>query len=352
MRAMKSPRPTPILARYVCILSVICTCVAALGANTAHGHGGVVLEEDVCLLKIGFYQAHFTIYQPATSRHEEFCEDLPELGESIFVLEFMHDGLADMPLDFRIVRNTTGMGQFTGADDLAGVKDLDAVTVFYQPPMLEPDVVRVRHEFAAEGEYVGVVTAQASEYETLYMAVFPFEVGYARFNYPALAWGSILTGALIWLALRIGRLRRAAAVAPLVAVAIGIGAFDAQGATPDGQAAMPDAPPVPSYVTRGQLYQVTLTSSVNPLPLNRMHSWRARITSLDGVPVTAARVRIEGGMPEHDHGLPTSPRVTDARGDGTYLIEGVKFHMRGAWELTLDIQAERGRESVIVPFPL
>ena len=43
-------------------------------------------------------------------------------------------------------------------------------------------------------------------------------------------------------------------------------------------------------------------------------------------------------MPEHDHGLPTAPRVTRELEPGRYLLEGVRFHMGGRWELILQIE--------------
>ena len=51
-----------------------------LWPTTLTAHGGVVFEEDVCVLKIGFLQAHFTGYQPSSRGSEEFCEELPDVG--------------------------------------------------------------------------------------------------------------------------------------------------------------------------------------------------------------------------------------------------------------------------------
>ena len=42
-------------------------------------------------------------------------------------------------------------------------------------------------------------------------------------------------------------------------------------------------------------------------------------------------------MPEHDHGLPTEPRITTNLGAGDYLLEGMKFHMNGVWTISLVI---------------
>jgi hypothetical protein len=36
-------------------------------------------------------------------------------------------------------------------------------------------------------------------------------------------------------------------------------------------------------------------------------------------------------MPQHGHGLPTKPVVTDKLGNGDYLVEGMKFQMTGWW---------------------
>ena len=46
------------------------------------------------------------------------------------------------------------------------------------------------------------------------------------------------------------------------------------------------------------------------------------------------RLKVDGDMPQHGHGLPTRPRVTRNLGNGDYQIEGVKFQMGGATPLT------------------
>ena len=45
---------------------------------------------------------------------------------------------------------------------------------------------------------------------------------------------------------------------------------------------------------------------------------------------------MSGGMPQHAHGFETEPRVTRDLGDGEFLIEGVRFHMSGAWTIRLE----------------
>ncbi len=83
---------------------------------------------------------------------------------------------------------------------------------------------------------------------------------------------------------------------------------------------------------------VTYKSQVEPMPLNRIHSWRMRVETTDGMPVTGADIRVDGGMPAHGHGLPTQPVVREI-GEGNYLVEGLKFSMTGYWEMWFEIKA-------------
>jgi hypothetical protein len=70
---------------------------------------------------------------------------------------------------------------------------------------------------------------------------------------------------------------------------------------------------------------------------NTLHSWIATVKDADGGVFENARIGIDGGMPQHGHGLPTAPQMTEYLGDGKYRIEGVRFNMRGWWEFRLAI---------------
>lgn len=48
-------------------------------------------------------------------------------------------------------------------------------------------------------------------------------------------------------------------------------------------------------------------------------------------------------MPEHGHGLSYSPRV-EAVGENEYLVRGLRFHMRGYWQVHLDVLTDTGME--------
>ncbi len=178
-----------------------------LAHHAAKGHGGVVAEDDLCLIEIGFYRAHFKMYQPRTRQHEQFCEDLPEAGESVFVMEYIHAGLSDVPIDFRIVRNSTGLGRFTQLVDVAGIEDIEEITVFHHPAGVQPDVFTIVHHFDEAGEYVGIVTIEQPNTGKAYTAVFPFSVGFTGFGYWPLVAGAVILLQLHYLWMT-GRFRR------------------------------------------------------------------------------------------------------------------------------------------------
>ncbi len=304
-------------------------------AGISHAHGGVVLEGDLCVIEVGFYRAHFTIFQPRIRGHEEYCEDLPEAHETVFVLEYLHDGLERIPVDLRIIRNVTGLGRFAREADIDAIEDLEAQTVFYQSPVVEPDVFAVLHEFTAPGEYIGIVTATHESGER-YTAVFPFEVGAVS------AW--LVAGPLTVLVLGLSGwwfLRRRTAlrglstprpVAPLLLTGLLLPAL-----------LVPIRPlaaelPMRSHSAAGH-FEVTVATQPDPVPVNRMHTWLVTLRNAEGEPVADATIEVTGGMPEHDHGLASSPRMTASLGEGTYRIDGMKFHMNGRWEVVLSISA-------------
>jgi hypothetical protein len=147
--------------------------------------GGLVLEDDACILRIDFYSAHFTAYQPDSSGNEQFCESLPNKGSTIFVLDYLHQSLKEVPVDFRIIRDVTELGRFVKLKHVQAIEDIDQHTVFYQPPVIQADAsLQIEHDFLEDGEYIGIVSAGHPTTDASYTAVFPFEVGGSNPYYP------------------------------------------------------------------------------------------------------------------------------------------------------------------------
>jgi len=98
-------------------------------------------------------------------------------------------------------------------------------------------------------------------------------------------------------------------------------------------------------------FEVSYKSQLSPIAINQIHSWVLHVETADGQAVTGAELVIAGGMPEHNHGLATAPGFTE-QGGGDYLLEGLRFHMMGYWELELSISAGGVKDKVIIALEL
>ena len=93
------------------------------------------------------------------------------------------------------------------------------------------------------------------------------------------------------------------------------------------------------------LYIVTLQGAADLKP-RRMQRLQFTVADAKGEAVSGATIVVDGGMPEHGHGLPTRPRVTSPLGGGWYEINGLRFNMGGWWELKLTITTAAGTDTV------
>jgi hypothetical protein len=330
-------------------LRLVLICLLLLG-QYAHPHGGVVEEQDLCVIKVNYLRGHFKIYQPRITGHEEYCEDLPNATESVFVMEYLHDSLGDAAIEFRIIHDVTGKGRYARWEDVAAIEDLESATVFYREPSIDPDVFTATHHFANDGAYIGIVTANVDGDEKIYRAVFPFEVGFTGLGYWPLfivlvlviqVQYFIMSGRLArWREKRVGRNANPGAALLLVLLTAAMWVDEA------------NADDKYAWVSTKGVYKVNFESSLQPIEINQIHSWVLHIQSDDGAPVTGAKLSVNGGMPAHDHGLPTRPRATEELGQGSYRLEGMRFHMRGYWEVSIEIVADGKTDTVTVELNL
>jgi len=315
--------------RSLCLIFCVASFIAP---QQSSAHGSVLAEDDLCLIKVNYLSAHFKVYQPRQDGHRQYCEDLPATGESVFVMEYEHDALATMPIDFRIVRDVTGKGRFARIEDIEAISDLQAVTVFYREAAVEPHVYTVVHTFAEEGDYIGIVSARDPQSGKTYAAVFPFEVGFTGIGYWPFFIALLVTIQIHFL-YSSGRLRRwlggrMSGVGMLCCLCL-----------------------LSSVSLAGELV-VSYSTPAGIPQINRMHSWILHIETASGEAVEGAQVSVSGGMPEHDHGLPTQPRVTADLGGGKYRLEGMRFHMSGRWEIVVTISTGDDTVKVMIPLQL
>lgn len=106
-----------------------------------------------------------------------------------------------------------------------------------------------------------------------------------------------------------------------------------------------DFGPGPRTSAQG-LYLATLEGA-STLEPRKMYTLQALVVDAKtGQPVTDASITVDGGMPQHGHGLPTRPRITKNLGKGWYEVSGVRFNMGGWWELKLAITTPAGTNTV------
>ena len=94
------------------------------------------------------------------------------------------------------------------------------------------------------------------------------------------------------------------------------------------------------------LFSVSYTPANGTVPVNEMHQWTLHVETADGQPVEHATITLDGDMPQHGHGLPTSPQVTEYLGNGDYRVEGLKFQMGGWWVMDFVITAQGQSDTV------
>jgi hypothetical protein len=74
-------------------------------------HGNVSLESDVCVRMMAGSMVHLSTYQPQYDPQAEYCTEIPQEGETFWVLDLVDSALRKMPIDVKIVR---GNGDSTG----------------------------------------------------------------------------------------------------------------------------------------------------------------------------------------------------------------------------------------------
>jgi hypothetical protein len=100
-------------------------------------------------------------------------------------------------------------------------------------------------------------------------------------------------------------------------------------------------------MSEGGTYVATIRPQGDSIPQGRLQRWTLHLETASGAPVDSAAITVDGGMPQHGHGLPTKPRVTRALGNGDHLVEGLRFNMGGWWVVKFRVAGAVGRDSVV-----
>ena len=94
-------------------------------------------------------------------------------------------------------------------------------------------------------------------------------------------------------------------------------------------------------------YRATIKPEGDTIPTGKLQRWTLHLETATGSAVDVCDVTVDGGMPQHGHGLPTKPRVTRHLGNGDHLVEGMKFNMGGWWVVKFRVASATGADSVV-----
>lgn len=106
--------------------------------------------------------------------------------------------------------------------------------------------------------------------------------------------------------------------------------------------------------TQAGFYQVEVRFVPAEPKLGELFVAEAVLRDKDGVLIDDGKVALDARMPQHNHGMETDPidlpGACDAakvctHAGGVYRTEGFKFHMPGAWTVTVDAVGPRGADS-------
>jgi hypothetical protein len=167
------------MVKIIKLLGACCFATAVLVSH-AFAHGGVSVEGNRCIMRIGPYMMNFSGYQPDTQMYEQFCDDIPDTGRTVIVLDVEQlsggsatsdvnlNDLRNMAIDFRVLRD---IGQ---VDDK---ENMEQNTEVYMPPQKYPGgTLHFEHNFPVHGKFIGLVSA-TDDHGRVFVSRFPFSVG-------------------------------------------------------------------------------------------------------------------------------------------------------------------------------
>ncbi len=134
---------------------------ALLPVSSAWAHGGASVDTDQCRIFVGPHLVHFTAYQPQLTGSTEFCDSIPDLGQTTMVFDY----------EGKALRNMTVEVEFT--------KEPEGTRIAYLPPATHASgTFNTQYNFTEPGKYLAHVTLINEG--TKIDAHVPFKVGTAK----------------------------------------------------------------------------------------------------------------------------------------------------------------------------
>ncbi len=77
---------------------------AALYTSAVSAHGRVAMEDDICMRQIGENIIHLSAYQPEFDVEGHYCTEIPQVGETLLVVDLVDPSLRDMPIGLKVFK--------------------------------------------------------------------------------------------------------------------------------------------------------------------------------------------------------------------------------------------------------
>jgi len=106
----------------------------------------------------------------------------------------------------------------------------------------------------------------------------------------------------------------------------------------------------PGLTKRGDTLQFTLVEALPAPPQRGQNAWTVAVADLAGSPQAGCTISATVFMPEHGHGSPVAPTVSETETAGEYTLAGVDLFMPRLWEVTLRATCAQGEDSAVFAF--
>jgi len=157
------------------MLKVFYALILAGLSTASWGHGGVANDGNQCKLSVGPYMMSFSGYQPENDVSKQFCDDMPGIGKSIIVLDFIDNKLRDMTVNFRVLKADSA-AQGNADDAIVNEAELAQIPFFEIPEKHYPTgSMTISQTFKEKGHFVGYVIVEGENEK--FISRFPFSVG-------------------------------------------------------------------------------------------------------------------------------------------------------------------------------
>lgn len=165
------------------VFRMVVVCALWSLSSQLWAHGGVSNEGNECKLSVGPYVMNFSGYQPENNVSKQFCDDMPNVGKSIIVLDFVDDKLRHLTVNFRVIKSdVAALG--TEEDGKVNEAELAQTPIFEIPAKHYPSgTMTISQEFIEKGYFVGYVVIEGENEK--FISRFPFSVGYTQKGIPA-----------------------------------------------------------------------------------------------------------------------------------------------------------------------